>query len=150
MEENKKEIIHKMFETFNQFSKLNKNHSPVPELKSSEIFVLFSIKNLVDTENTGVKVSDISRVLSVSAPTVTQLINGLVESGHVERSINKEDRRAVQITLTEKSEIVVQKALKAFYGELAKLVDYLGVEKSSKLIELMSMVYSFYKDKNEF
>jgi DNA-binding MarR family transcriptional regulator len=144
--DNKIKTAERLFNTFNQFSKLNKMGSPVKGLKTSEIYTLFCIERLTSQKSEGVKVSQISRMLDVTPPTVTQLINGLEKKACIERQINIKDRRAVQIRLTEKGKTVVDAASKAFYNYFQGLVDYLGEEKSNQLSELLILVLSYSKN----
>jgi len=148
MEDQNQEIVKKLFSSFERFSKLNWNQSPIPELKKSELFSLFSIKRLLDEKKSSVKVSDISNLLDVAPPTITQVVTSLEDKGYVERKLNKEDRRAVLVELTEKGEEAVNEA----FGEIMKcfegLVNCLGYDKSRELTELLSMVFNYFNDLN--
>jgi DNA-binding MarR family transcriptional regulator len=48
-------------------------------------------------------VKDIAAALGVSSSAVTQLVDGLVEGGYLERAASAEDRRAVVLSLSKKS-----------------------------------------------
>ncbi len=49
------------------------------------------------------KVGDIANWIGVSAPTASEQIDGLVEAGLAERTINPDDRREVLVELTPKA-----------------------------------------------
>lgn len=136
----------KVLESFFQFKKLNWHQGPIAGLKSSEIFLLFKIKKTAKSEAPGIKISEISRLLKVAPPTITQLINGLETHGFVERSADKEDRRAVRISLTDKGESVIKKASEELFTSFNGLVDYLGEEKSADLADLLSKVYFYFNE----
>ena len=94
-----------------------------------------------------IKVSEISKMMQVTSPTVTQVLNSLEASGLIERHIDPKDRRAIGVKLTSKGEMVVQKAREAFFASIRGLVEYLGEEQSSQLADLLSKVYRYYSEK---
>ena len=93
------------------------------------------------------KVSEISKQLHVTSPTITQLLNGLEANGLIERRIDAVDRRVVGITLTEKGEKVAQRASDAFFGAMHELVEYLGEESSEQLADLLFKVFRYFDEK---
>ncbi|WP_051120118.1 MarR family winged helix-turn-helix transcriptional regulator [Bacillus sp. 1NLA3E] len=109
--------------------------------KRSEIMVLFCIKKSGETE---MKVSEISRILQVKAPTVTQLVNELENRGQVERITRSSDRRSVWIKITEEGEKVIEKAEEEIRSTYSGLIDYLGEEESRMLIASLDKVYAFF------
>ena len=136
----------KLMEAFFQFRRLHRNHSPLAGLRPSEIFVLACIKEGMASGEPGIKVSEISNMLSVTSPTVTQLLNGLESSGFIERSMDQEDRRAVRIKLTGKGETVLQKASEAFLASFSGLAAYLGEEKSNQLAALLTKAFTYLNE----
>lgn len=144
---NQNSAARKLMEAFTQFHRLKWRKSPVAGLKPSEIAVLFNIKKTVKPESLGVKVSDISGALQVAAPTITQLINSLEADGFVERTMDKEDRRAVRVNITAKGVEAIDRASKAFYSYFNGLVDHLGEAKSIELAELLSEVFVYINEK---
>lgn len=136
----------KLLKSFMQFKKANWHQRSVDGYKSSEIMVLFCIKNGVEPETLGMKVSEISSLLHVTSPTITQLINGLKKSGLVERHTDQADRRAVRIKLTDQGEAITQKAADAFSNSFNGLIDHLGEDQSNQLAELLFKVFSYFND----
>ena len=67
----------------------------------------------------GQRASFLADRLAVAKPTVTALVDGLVERGYVSRSQSTDDRRATQIALTSAG----RKALKAAETEMAERLD---------------------------
>lgn len=94
----------------------------------------------------GLKVSEISRLLGITPPTVTQLINSLAAKGMVERQPDPSDRRVVRIRLTEQGKNITQKARDHMDASLNKLVEYLGEEESILLADLLLKVNMFIQD----
>jgi DNA-binding MarR family transcriptional regulator len=94
-----------------------------------------------------IKVSEISKQLQVTSPTITQLLKGLEANGFVERRIDPNDRRAVGIILTEKGEMVTKQAADTFFTTLQGLIEFLGEEQSDELAELLSKVFRYFNEK---
>lgn len=90
--------------------------------------------------------SEISRFLGLTPPTVTQLINSLEAKQMVERQADPSDRRVVRIKLTEQGKIITRKARDHMDATLQKMVAYLGEEESDQLAELLLKVYAFMED----
>jgi DNA-binding MarR family transcriptional regulator len=114
--------------------------------KPSEIRVLFIIKRSEEYTHQ-IKVSEISKYLHVTSPTVTQLLKGLELRGLIERKVDATDRRSVGITLTEKGEQLTQKARENVLASFTDLVEYLGKEESQQLAELLSRVNTYFNEK---
>lgn len=137
-------VARKLIDAFSQFHRLKWRKSPVAGLKPSELAVLVNINRTVKPDSPGVKVSDISSAMLVATPTITQLINSLEVHGFVERTMDKEDRRAVRVNLTAKGKDVIEKATVDFYSYFNGLVAYLGEAKSNELAELLSQVFVYF------
>ncbi len=137
----------KLFRSLMQFSKAGWHQHSVAGCKPSEIRVLFCIKKGMKPDAHEMKVSEISKQLHVTSPTITQLLKGLEMNGLIERSIDPTDRRSVGIKLTEKGEMVTRKAADAFASSLHGLIEYLGEEQSDQLAELLFKVSHYYNEK---
>lgn len=137
----------KLMRAFMQFEKSSWHQRSIAGCKPSEIKVLFCIKRSMRPDVPTMKVSDISKFLHVTSPTVTQLIKGLEANGLVERHIDQTDRRAIDIQLTEKGEIVTQQAANDFYCSFKGLIEYLGEEQSNQLADLLSKVFLYFNEK---
>ncbi len=131
-----------------QFKRADWHHTSMREYKPSELRVLFCIGKGLKPESQGeMKVSEISRRLQVTPPTVTQLIKGLEANGLVERNADLIDRRAVGIKLTEKGEKVTRQAGEDFVASISGLIEYLGEEQSEQFAELLVKTAHYYNQK---
>jgi len=137
----------KLLRAFMQFSKAQWHQRSIAGCTPGEIRVLFSIKKGVKPDATDIKVSEISKLLHVTSPTVTQLLKGLEANGLIERNIDPADRRAVGITLTEKGKMVTQQAADAFLASFQGLTEYLGEEQSNQLAELLLRASLYFRER---
>lgn len=138
--------VKKLLKTFMQIKKNNWHEKGISGYRPSEIRVLLAVKRGTASEKRDMKISEISRLLLVTSPTVTQIINDLEKDGMVIRQIDPADRRAVKIKLTEQGKELAIKAEKGFYKALSGLIDHLGEEESEHLAELLSKVSDYFND----
>ena len=129
-----------------QVNRLSWHQHSVAGCKPSEIRVLFCIRKCKNPLTGEMKVSEISKRLHVTSPTITQLLKGLEAQGLIERHVDTVDRRAIGIVLTPKGEDVAQQAMDSFVSSIRGLVDYLGEEQSDQLIELLTRVFYYFHE----
>lgn len=130
-----------------RFKRLGWHQQSIAGCKHSEIRVLFCVKEATNSASPEVKVSEISRMMHVTSPTITQALNSLEANELIERHIDPKDRRVVGVKLTRKGEMVVQQAKEAFFASIRGLVEFLGEEQSNQLVELLAKVYRYYSEK---
>ncbi len=106
--------------------------------KPGSVGVLFAIREGSRAEGRRMKVSEISKLMHVTSPTVTQFIKDLEASGLVERHIDQADRRAVWLSLTVKGEQLVRQVEEMFAVTFSELTDYLGEDESNQLAGLLA------------
>lgn len=141
---NQDSTAQRLIKSTRQFRKLDWNKESIENLKPSEIEVLFCIRRLGRDEN--VTVSEISKLLRVTSPTVTQIINRLDTCGLVKRRINKEDRRSIKVSLTDDGEAITEQAAEKYASSINGLIEFLGDDQSEQLIKLMDKVFLYYND----
>ena len=141
------EDVQNLMECLIKFRKLHMNQDQMHGLKSNDNYLMFYIKRFLTQDPSGVKVSELSNILNVTSPTITQQINALELNGYVERSIDKEDRRVIRIKLTEKGEAKIIENKGILFAYTTELADYLGKEDCKKLTELVTKVFNFISSK---
>lgn len=137
----------KLMRAFMQFHRVQAHQRNFANCTPGEIRMLFCLRNAEATGSPEMKVSEISKRLHVTSPTVTQLLKGLEANGLVERHLDPAERRAVGITLTKRGELVVVKAAEAFSASFEGLIAYLGEEESNRLADLLLKVAYYYSEK---
>jgi DNA-binding MarR family transcriptional regulator len=150
MNEDRYDNVDGLMGAFQQFSRLNWQKTTMFGLKPSEIRVLITIR--MSKKRTGkdtLIVSEVSRLLRVTSPTITQMVNSLLSQGFVVRTSDTQDRRISVIQLTEKGELFADKAVARIRDTFKGMIDYLGEEKSEQLIELLNGVHAYFEQLNE-
>ena len=133
-----------LFKAFMQLKQINWHEKQIAGYNPSEIKVLFAIKQGTNEEKRDMKVSEISKQLNITSPSVTQIINKLEKDDIVLRNIDPSDRRAVNIRLTDKGIRVVNEAKAILSATFVGLIEYLGEEDSHLLSVLLSKVFTYY------
>lgn len=137
----------KLFRAMTLFKRLSWHEHSIAGCKPSEIRVLFCIKRNMNQHISEMKVSEISKQLHVTSPTITQLLNSLEANGLIERRVDAIDRRVVGVTPTKKGEMVTQRATEAMSGAMGELIAYLGEEQSDQLADLLFKVFRYFEEK---
>ncbi len=147
MNNNVNGISRRLMDSFLQFEKVHWRQRALADLKHSELLILYTIKCKAAPDGPGIKVSELSSILKVTSPTITQFVKSLETKGFIERSRDRQDRRACPLRLTEKGEATVKTALDHVLKSFDRLVEHRGEEDSSRLIVLLAKVYSFFDEK---
>lgn len=84
--------------------------------------------------------SKMAREMRRTKPTISDAVDSLVDNGYVERSLSEEDRRVMNLTLTEKGENAAQSLVR--WPEVLEehMEDYSSEEKQTVLTFLMDLL----------
>jgi DNA-binding MarR family transcriptional regulator len=136
---------HKLLDVLVRFRQHGWRQTSVEGLTTGEIATLFNIRKAVAEDEAGAKVSDISSLMNVASPTVTQQLNSLEKQGYIERKMDKEDRRVVRVSLTSEGLSILQKVSDDFLATIMGLVEHLGEQDSNSLAELLARVSDYFQ-----
>lgn len=142
------ETVQKLLKAFMEFRKIGWHNKKIAGYNPSEFKVLATIDREANKKKTEMKISEISQILQVTPPTITQIINVLEKDGMVERTIDPEDRRAVKIKLTSEGLEATAKARIAFSKTFLGLIDFLGEEDSEQLANLLAKVQQYFNQQS--
>jgi DNA-binding MarR family transcriptional regulator len=84
--------------------------------------------------------SDISSALAIPPPTLTRLVDRLVDAGFVLRRIDATDRRRVLIYLSARGKTKVRKLAKRETLLKAALIDEFGEDTAGQLIRTLARI----------
>lgn len=135
----------RLMRAFKRFNKADWHRRSIEGHKPSELHLMMILKRKMKKDKQGLMVSEISSLLHVTSPTITQLIKGMESKGLVTRNVDPEDRRVIRIALTDKGIAVTSKALVVMTDYFNGLIEYLGEEDSEKLAELLTTVSAYFK-----
>jgi len=138
--------IKKFVDTFESLTRLQKQNQTLEGIKKSEALVLLQIKYISQEKDCKITVSQISKNLDIASPTATELVKGLTDKGYLERHVNENDKRIVEIILTNSGEKKIDDISKYFDAFFSGLVERLGKQQSELLIELLSKVNIYFNE----
>lgn len=140
MDEERSALARELLEGFGAFSRtfhafrhrgFQSGHKP------GQLFLMIVLWRRTLHTGLGLRISEIAAALGVTASNVTQLVSELEEKGWVRRSMDRNDRRAVRVSLTSEGEKTLLEARSQKTSSLEGLVDRLGAERAKDLIGLL-------------
>ncbi|GAB6991210.1 MarR family winged helix-turn-helix transcriptional regulator [Paenibacillus pini] len=132
-----------------RFNKAGFRQRIIEGVKMSEMRLMFIVNKSKKQGTSGLKVSEISSMLGVTSPTVTQMIKSLESKEWIERTMDDEDRRAVRVNLTEKGDHIIRKVMGAMVESFDGLIEFMGEEDSNQLANLLTKAYMYYEENED-
>jgi DNA-binding MarR family transcriptional regulator len=118
---NRNDILDRILNSYNAISKsINPANLYKIELTSSQIKVLATF---IDREC--YTMTELSQILSVTLPTMTAMIDRLIQSGLVNRERDERDRRVVLVRLTGEGKKVISNLMEIRKQEIEKVLSML-------------------------
>lgn len=113
-------------------------------MRGKDAIILKTIAYMQDGKP--VKMKEIASFFHISAPACSQLINRLEKMGYITREKGIEDKRSVGICISEKAKKEMEENEHFLTEQLLNLVDYLGEEEATLLLQLMKKTYQYTKN----
>jgi len=85
---------------------------------------------------------EIAQSFGISLPSVTELINKLVDAGFIERVVDKSDRRVIKASLTPSAKELSQKIISAYRNKIEYALSVLSKGECEKLIGYLERMVS--------
>ncbi|MFC5647845.1 MarR family winged helix-turn-helix transcriptional regulator [Paenibacillus solisilvae] len=140
-----RESSHELIRALRQLRHLNwGGKRPLDGCSPSETMMLFCIHRCSKTNELGLKASEISSIMRITSPSVTQTVNVLEARGLLERTADPLDRRVVRIKLTAEGQRLTKKAEDTMHERMQGLVEHLGKVRSTLLVQLLDEVVHYY------
>jgi len=115
------------------------------DMKPSHIRVLDVIYKKY-TQSESVRVTDVSNAMQITKPSITKLINELVDLGTVKKTIADADKRIVLVELSPYGKECVQKYVLNYHAKLAEFFSKLDQEKYLSMIATVEFIYQSMKE----
>lgn len=132
-----KEILHSCFLA----KKMTELLPPLPQgIKPRHIHVIDAVLTQYRMHGAS-KVGDISRVLRITMPSVTKLVNELQAAGVLEKYCDASDRRAVFLRLTSKGFAYHRCYVEDFHRELAEAFAAIDAQDCAVMARTLRAVY---------
>lgn len=113
---------------------------PPPEVQKRHIHIIKTVYNLSEELN-AVRVSDIAETIGVTLPSITKNIATLEDLGYIKKESNLEDKRVVNIKLTEKGLALHQKVVYDFHQKNSQILKDIPEEDIRLTIKTIYRIY---------
>jgi DNA-binding MarR family transcriptional regulator len=133
-----------LFQLMKQFPRPKLKQSSIDGLTRSEYELLVMLVMSLGQDKKAFTVTEISNLLQITPAGVTHLINPLEEAGYIVRLQVPNDRRVVEIGLTDKGTQAAEALIAEVQENLIGLVNHLGEEDSKTLIRLLSKSIEYF------
>ena len=90
--------------------------------------------------------SEVSERFDISAAAASQLVDKLVQSGHLERAEDPSDRRAKLLTLSIKGSELIQQGIEERYRWMDDLANTLSADDQKKVSEALTLLTKAAKE----
>ena len=138
--------IKKFIDTFENLSRIERHNQTIMGVKKCEARVLLCVEFLHNEKKCKVNISEISKSLSITPPSATEFVKNLINKGYLEKHVNPQDKRFIEITLTDNGKKIVQDLKKYFNSLFSGIIEKLGTEQSKLLIELLNIVNTYFEE----
>ena len=145
---NQEDLPSRLISAFFRFQHTPWHLVPAPGLSRAETGVLIAIEHSA-YRGERLRVSDLSKRMRVSSPTITQHINNLEAQGFVQRSQSQNDKRAVNLSLTEKGSETLRRQREMMNGNMRELVALLGDEEAEQFVRLLTRTSDYFIEKQK-
>ncbi|MFH1152893.1 MAG: MarR family transcriptional regulator [Pseudomonadota bacterium] len=139
-----KMIRDRIFKTQMSGFHANARNKPLKDLSMSQFHMLM----LIRSQGT-VCVKDLSRYLCVSPPSASAMVERLVDKGLLVRTQSREDRRRVEISLSEKALDIMNEVEQRTFVTFVDLVEKLGPETTAQWCSVLEKIQTILKDHEE-
>jgi len=112
----------------------------------AELEVMREIKHNALDSDKNTCISDIQNLLCISKAGVSKKLNILEEKGYIARDIDRNNRRQLIITLTERGKEILRDAEENTDKLLTNIITKLGKEQTAQFIELLDKVVDATND----
>ena len=95
---------------------------------------------LTEEKPNGITLKELAEAMKLAPATVSELVESLVKKNFLQRIQNPEDRRAVQITLTEHGQTLLNESIRCIDALCEKLIADLSVSERATMLNALNKI----------
>ena len=99
-----------------------------------------AVMRCIARSETGVSPGDLGRMLGVTGPRITVILNELEKRGHIHRATAEEDRRGVVVTLTPEGKRTLKEFNDRYRARVLRLMEKVGEDDAKALLRIVRAV----------
>ncbi len=88
-----------------------------------------------------VRVSDLSKALHQTTPSITRSLIHMDEQGYIKKTISSSDKRVVYVSLTELGHKLYQQYVEKYYKKLSKRLSKYNIDQINLMISTIDEIY---------
>jgi DNA-binding MarR family transcriptional regulator len=143
----KNELHNELLRSLFRLKKITQTFRPASLPKEDEMnLASFTLLYYIREHGGDLSGEKIRRELSVTKPAVSQMLASLEKKGFLTREINKENRRCIVLSLTEKGTAFIEKTQRKTEKRLAGIITRFGEEETRRLIALINRFLSIMEE----
>ena len=132
----KEQLVRAVF----RFRRMNMELPPELEIRMGEFFLLKQISGDGPCHGPDSRLADVHHHLHMTRPAVSQMLNALEKKELIHREIDRNDRRKISVTLTEKGLSTLDQAMAYMDGTMIKTISRFGEDNTRQLIALLTLL----------
>ena len=134
----------RLVSAFLRFSRTPWHNVPADGLTLAETIILENIGR-ANKKGTRLRISDLSAILRLTTPTVTQHLNSLESQGFVEKTPSASDKRAINLSLTEKGMESLRSHKAKLERDFEKFIEFIGEENAETMADLLTKAQTYFR-----
>jgi len=139
-------LTSRLVSAFFRFNRTPWHNVPADGMSQVETDILENIWR-ANRRETILRVLDLSMILRVTSPTISQHLNNLEEQGYVERIHSRKDKRTIMLSITKKGEEALKSHRMKLEEDFSEFVSLLGEEECERLIDYLGEAQTFFSYK---
>ena len=141
------ELREQFFTSILHFRKLESALSSECEMQMNEMVILHSIAGTCSRECPcmNLDVPKIQKMLHISKPAISYILNGLEKKNYITREIDPKDRRKVSISATPEGKTAAEESMKRYDELWSEILMQCGEENMKELIRLIQDLDCLYE-----
>ena len=142
-------MVHEEIDVFSKVRNINAFsfnliHSGINSSEYAMLKVIFKFTQ--ESQEAYVRVSDLTKALNITAPSVTKTLSALENKGLITREVEKKNRRNTLVFITEKGVEVKSENDKIVSDFLLKVYDRVGRENIIQFLQLSELIIDAFDD----
>ncbi|WP_010256369.1 MarR family winged helix-turn-helix transcriptional regulator [Treponema primitia] len=143
----KNELHNELLRSLFMLKKFTSTFRPAVLPKEDEMnLASFTLLYYIKEHNGDLSCEKIRNELSVTKPAVSQMLASLEKKGFLTRETNKENRRCIVLSLTEKGTQFIEKTQRKTEKRLTEIIGRFGVDETHSLITLVNRFLSVMEE----
>ena len=99
------------------------------------------------SSNKGASISEVADHIGLTLPSMSALVDGLVTRNFVNRTTHRDDRRRVDLTLTERGETILHSARSATQDYLKEQFSHLSETERGTIVRSMRIIRQIFSER---